>query len=137
MAFLQLPSLLTYTLALLNLMPQVPRQTVLPIPLGVYSTDVEHFNDYTLNRASPAPLPVPNSTKSFWLHPQSVVNPLADEGSDGYLVQDADVCIIGSGITGVSSAYHLSREIPGKKVVVLEAREFCSCSTYPNIFLEY
>ncbi|KAJ3560769.1 hypothetical protein NP233_g10617 [Leucocoprinus birnbaumii] len=52
-------------------------------------------------------LPVSNSTKSFWIDTSSA-NPLAREGSTGPLgfgSDDIDVCIIGSGITGVSTAF--------------------------------
>jgi glycine/D-amino acid oxidase-like deaminating enzyme len=51
------------------------------------------------------------------------------------LTEDADICIIGSGITGVSAAYHLAKQLEPKiagndvnlvrKVVILEARDFC------------
>ena len=119
---MQLPSFLSYALTILRLMSL----SEFPAPLNVYDTDVKNFNDYVSRNPAPAPLPVPNSTKSFWLHPQSEVNPLADEGSEGQLIQSADVCIIGSGITGVSAAYHFSRAIPDKRLVVLEAREFCT-----------
>lgn len=77
------------------------------------------------------PLPVPNSTHSFWINTPGA-NPLAKEGSEGPLTADADIAIIGSGITGISAAYHISRLLAetgdtGKplKVVVLEARDFC------------
>lgn len=83
-------------------------------------------------------LPVDNPTKSFWLTPGA--NPLAEAGSTGELTQEADICIIGSGITGVSTAWHLSNILPDHSntgllekgtekskpsIVVLEAREFC------------
>jgi hypothetical protein len=78
-------------------------------------------------------LPVSNPTKSFWVD-QPGVNPLAHEGSTGDLGfgdEDIDVCVIGSGITGISAVYHLqrmlSRDSIDKKIVVLEAREFCEC----------
>ncbi|EPQ56208.1 FAD dependent oxidoreductase [Gloeophyllum trabeum ATCC 11539] len=84
-----------------------------------------------------ADLPVPNPTKSFWLDSTPGVNPLAKEGSEGALTTDADVCIVGSGITGVSTAYHLSRLLQGStngplRVVILEARDFCSGATGRN-----
>ncbi|KAG6844794.1 hypothetical protein H0H87_003723 [Tephrocybe sp. NHM501043] len=77
-------------------------------------------------------LPVPNSTRSFWNTPES--NPLAREGSEGQLISDADVCIIGSGITGVSAAYHLAKNLEGTQlnVEILEARDFCSGATGRN-----
>lgn len=85
-------------------------------------------------RANGTPsLPVPNPTKSFWTHGSDDANPLAKEGSEGELTRDADVCIIGSGITGVSSAYHLAKTLERKttrteplKTVILEARDFCT-----------
>jgi hypothetical protein len=82
--------------------------------------------------ASPVGLPVPNPTRSFWID-APVANSLETEGG---LCPNVDICIIGSGITGVSAAYHLaglfalegddasSNRIP-IKAVILEAREFC------------
>ena len=79
----------------------------------------------------PASLPVPNPTRSFWIDTPNA-NPLAKRGSEGPLTRDSDVCIIGSGITGVSTAYHLSKELNDgdnitghTSVVMLEARDFC------------
>lgn len=71
-------------------------------------------------------LPVPNSTHSYWINTPGA-NPLADYGSTDDIPSEADVCIIGAGITGVSTAYHLSRaeETKGLKTVILEARDFC------------
>ncbi|KAG6827497.1 hypothetical protein H0H92_011550 [Tricholoma furcatifolium] len=80
-------------------------------------------------------LPVSNSTHSFWINTPGA-NPLAKEGSEGNLVDDADIVIIGSGITGVSAAYHLARNLNSggspSKVVILEARDFCSGATGRN-----
>ena len=99
----------------------------IPVPLDIFdnvraalATAIPH---------KPASLPVQNSTHSFWLHPSESVNPLAKEGSTGPLTDDADICIIGSGITGISAAYHLSKSEEPLKVVILEARDFCeSCA---------
>ncbi|KAK7451085.1 hypothetical protein VKT23_012761 [Stygiomarasmius scandens] len=82
----------------------------------------------------PPSLPIPNPSKSFWLE----ANPLANEGSEGPLTQDADICIIGSGITGISAAYHISKILAERqdemllKIAILEAREFCSGATGRN-----
>ncbi|RXW20482.1 hypothetical protein EST38_g5370 [Candolleomyces aberdarensis] len=87
--------------------------------------------------ARPVTLPVASPSKSFWLDSPGA-NPLAKVGSEGELTTDADVCIIGSGITGVSAAYHLARLLERKggeanrTVVILEARDFCSGATGRN-----
>jgi hypothetical protein len=76
--------------------------------------------------------PVSNATRSFWLNAAPGVNPLARAGSTGTLTSDADICIIGSGMTGVSVAYHLSKLLGNNatlrdapSIVILEARDFC------------
>ena len=85
----------------------------------------------------PPSLPVHNSTKSFWTHGSHDANPLARAGSEDELTEDADVCIVGSGITGVSTAYHLSKSLENEvardaplKAVILEARDFCACAPF-------
>ena len=82
--------------------------------------------------ASPVGLPVPNPTRSFWID-----TPVADSlETEGDLCTDVDICIIGSGITGVSAAYHLSNLFALEsdntssnrsptRAVILEARDFC------------
>ncbi|KAG1747870.1 FAD dependent oxidoreductase [Suillus paluster] len=88
----------------------------------------------------PAKLPSRNPTPSFWIDSSPDANPLAGEGSQDPLPSEADICIIGAGITGVGVAYHLiellnnaslSLEHP-LKVVILEARDFCSGATGRN-----
>ncbi|KLO12711.1 DAO-domain-containing protein [Schizopora paradoxa] len=112
-------------------------QAELPVPLNVYEKHWRLFVD-DASIKEPATLPVQNPTRSFWLHPTSE-NPLAKEGSQGALSKDADICIIGSGITGISAAYHLAKAVAGGsggtnplKVVILEARDFCSGATGRN-----
>ncbi|KAJ4464376.1 FAD dependent oxidoreductase [Lentinula aciculospora] len=87
-----------------------------------------------------ASLPAANATESFWIDTPGA-NVLANEGSQGPLTEDADICIIGSGMTGISAAYHLAQAVETinlkeshlqVKVVVLEAREFCSGATGRN-----
>ena len=98
--------------------------SAIPVPLNVY--DTAHAALCSLKVDEPASLPVPNPTRSFWLHPSKDVNPLAKEGSSGSLANDADLCIIGSGITGISAAYHISKAAQKPmKIVILEARDFC------------
>ncbi|KAK7685831.1 hypothetical protein QCA50_011177 [Cerrena zonata] len=88
-----------------------------------------------------AGLPVANSTRSFWFTDPNVL-PSPKHGSEGPLTDDADICIIGSGITGTSTAYHLAKSFSEGgfvkdlnrpvKAVILEAREFCSGATGRN-----
>ncbi|KAJ7099230.1 FAD dependent oxidoreductase-domain-containing protein [Mycena belliarum] len=100
------------------------------------------YEQSVLLTKQPASLPHPHPTHSFWTHSPGA-NPLAGEGSSGALTDDADVCIIGAGITGVSSAYHLANAVregtfpisAGEtklRAVVLEARDFCSGATGRN-----
>ncbi|KAI0351289.1 FAD dependent oxidoreductase [Trametes cingulata] len=117
--------------------------SALPVPLNVLAHQ-QAVLERPLDPARPpppAPLPVPNPTKSFWLDSAPDANPLAKEGSDGPLTHDADIAIIGSGITGVSAAYHLARILAERddadrttplKIVILEARDFCSGATGRN-----
>ncbi|TFK35815.1 FAD dependent oxidoreductase-domain-containing protein [Crucibulum laeve] len=100
-----------------------------------------------------ATLPVPNPTRAFWTDSSPDANPLAREGSTGELTEEADVCIVGSGITGVSAAWHLGRFLDERKdgkdrkkvkAVILEARDFCSGATgrngghlTPSVFLDF
>lgn len=94
------------------------------VPLSEGPQDQAAFTTPGSHRAS---LPVDNPTRSFWLDSPGA-NPLAEEGAHDPIPDDAqDVCIIGSGMTGVSVAYHLSKEVVETplKVVILEARKFC------------
>jgi glycine/D-amino acid oxidase-like deaminating enzyme len=68
-------------------------------------------------------------TQSFWL----TDNPLAREGANAALpTNELDVLIVGSGISGVSAAYHLASKAHGLKVAIFEARDFCSGATGRN-----
>ena len=103
---------------------------VLPVPLGAYTDQHDALSKQT-DRPNTTGLPTDNPTKSFW-QTEVLGYPASNEGSESALTSDADVCIIGSGITGVSAAYHLAKHFathgtPSKpiKAVILEAREFC------------
>ncbi|KAF2493076.1 FAD dependent oxidoreductase [Lophium mytilinum] len=75
-------------------------------------------------------LPVPNPTKSYWL---SEPHRLAKFRSTPDLPATCDVVIIGSGMAGITTAYHLlhSNNHP-PNVVILEARDLCSGATARN-----
>ncbi|KAL0069973.1 hypothetical protein AAF712_002870 [Marasmius tenuissimus] len=116
----------------------------LSVPLHVYGTSVDALSS---TPAPPASLPATNPTKSFWLDPED--NPLAKQGSTGPFASDeVDICIIGSGITGISTLWHLVNGLKSRTknttVMVLEARDFCSGATgrngghlLPNPFLGF
>lgn len=96
-----------------------------PVPLHQHAVEEERFASFWQESV---PLPFPNPTKSFWTHGEPNANPLAAEGSYGEFTADADIVIIGSGITGVGAAYHLGEMLPNGmdvKIVILEARDFC------------
>ena len=99
----------------------------LPVSLNEWENQQKIFS---IDHTKPAGLPCPNPTRSFWANSTPDANPLAREGSTGLLTTDADVCIIGSGITGVGVAYHLSQAVETSlrplRVVILEARDFCA-----------
>ena len=55
------------------------------------------------------------STASLWMTEQATPNLSAPLQND----EQTDVCVIGAGIAGLTTAYHLGRQ--GKKVIVLES----------------
>jgi monoamine oxidase len=59
-----------------------------------------------------------DSTPSFWLDQLPGRLPRPPLAAD----READVCIVGGGMTGLWTAYELRRAEPGLEVVVLEAR---------------
>ncbi|RPD57280.1 FAD dependent oxidoreductase [Lentinus tigrinus ALCF2SS1-7] len=114
--------------------------STLPLVLNAFAEEQAAL-ELPVQSVPAAALPVPNPTKSFWIDTPGA-NPLAKEGSEGALTHDADICIVGSGITGVSAAYHISRLLSeqgedgagakGLKITILEARDFCSGATGRN-----
>ncbi|KAJ6548117.1 FAD dependent oxidoreductase-domain-containing protein [Mycena vulgaris] len=103
---------------------------------------IPQIDQAVLSAYAPADLPHPNPTHSFWTHSPGA-NPFAGEGSTGALTDEADVCIIGAGMTGISAAYHLANAVEKDafpipegqtklRAVILEARDFCSGATGRN-----
>lgn len=68
---------------------------------------------------------------SYWLQ-QVRSDPLLDHRTTAHLPDDTDTVIIGSGITGTLAAREHLSIWPEKRVVILEAREFCSGATGRN-----
>lgn len=102
----------------------------LSVPLDQSAPHQAVLDAFSLSAPGADPgLPAPHPTRSLWL----TSNELASAGSTGPLTPDADVCIIGSGITGVGAAYHLAQAVKADEggtlgplsVVILEARDFC------------
>lgn len=87
------------------------------------------FSSLLVRASSPPSLPVPAPTRSYWLDDPPFPK-LCD--IQGELPAEADVVIIGSGITGAAVAKSLL-ELSGElRVVVCEARELCSGATGRN-----
>jgi hypothetical protein len=94
-----------------------------------HSEDVSHLCTALAAKASQDPgLPVPNPTTAYW---QSEAHELANHQS-ATLPATADIVIIGSGITGVSTAYHLLQQQPTLAISILEARSLTSGATGRN-----
>ena len=79
-------------------------------------------------------LPVPNSTASYW---RSEPHWLDEYRSTEDLPSQAEIVIIGTGIAGVSTAYHLldrkdDDDAPQPSILLLEARQLCSGATGRN-----
>jgi glycine/D-amino acid oxidase-like deaminating enzyme len=55
---------------------------------------------------------------NFWFETADLERQVINAPLKG--IHKADILIIGGGFTGLSSAYHLSREFPNKKIVLLE-----------------
>lgn len=71
-------------------------------------------------------LPLPSPCLSFWQQTTRSC-PLLHERTTDVLPENADVVIVGSGITGALTAYELLKaDNPPKSLVILEAREAVS-----------
>jgi predicted NAD/FAD-binding protein len=70
-------------------------------------------------------LPTPASSNSFWHSEPNEF--LIGHRTTEELPAEADIVIVGSGITGTSAARYLAEDerAKGKSVVLLEAREAC------------
>lgn len=74
--------------------------------------------------------PVPNPTLPYW---RSDLHDLDSLRTTEHLPEDCDILIIGAGLSGVSTAYHLLNDNPSPpSIVLLEAREICSGATGRN-----
>ena len=91
-------------------------------------SDDQVKRDIAARLAQDPGLPVASPTMSFWQDPE---HSFAHTRSPS-LPAEADVAIIGSGITAVSTAQHLLRLEPDLRIVMLEARSAISGATGRN-----
>ncbi|KIW18008.1 hypothetical protein PV08_02295 [Exophiala spinifera] len=78
----------------------------------------------------PLQLPVPNPIPSVWT---AQPHALDNHGSKATLPTECDIVIIGSGFSGVATAYHILKCYNNEpSIVLLEARELCSGATGRN-----
>lgn len=76
--------------------------------------------------------PVPNPSAPYWL---SEPHKLASFCSSATVPEQVDIAIIGTGIAGVLTAYHILKSYNGEKspsVMLLDARDACSGATGRN-----
>ncbi|PMD43301.1 FAD dependent oxidoreductase [Hyaloscypha variabilis F] len=74
--------------------------------------------------------PVSNSTTPYW---RTELHEIDSIRSSEDLPSECDVLIVGAGLSGVSTAYHLLDDNPSPpSIVLLEAREVCSGATGRN-----
>ncbi|KAI9287313.1 FAD dependent oxidoreductase-domain-containing protein [Umbelopsis sp. AD052] len=73
-------------------------------------------------------LPKANPTRSFWLNH----NPLESYRTTNELPTNADVVIVGLGLTGTGALFNLSRKHPHLNILALEARDPVSGATGRN-----
>ncbi|KAH9923353.1 FAD dependent oxidoreductase [Fomitopsis serialis] len=76
---------------------------------------------------TPPGIPVPNPTRPFWTVPASAIST-----HDEPFPYNADIVIVGSGITGTSVAYNILSNGSKARIVMLEARDVCSGATARN-----
>ncbi|KAF2093567.1 FAD dependent oxidoreductase [Rhizodiscina lignyota] len=75
-------------------------------------------------------LPVPSSTTPFW---RACPLPLDDHRSTKTLPEIVDIAIIGAGMSGACTAYHLLKNnTEPPSIVIFEARQACSGATGRN-----
>lgn len=76
--------------------------------------------------------PVDNATVPYW---RSELHSIDEYRSTKNLPSECDIAIIGAGMSGVATAYHITKSVGEAQcpsMVVLEARQVCSGATGRN-----
>nr|OQO27275.1 hypothetical protein B0A51_04911 [Rachicladosporium sp. CCFEE 5018] len=76
-------------------------------------------------------MPVPNPTTPYW---RTELHPIDEHRSTERLPKPCDIAIIGAGLSGVATAYHVIKKAGNSppSIVILEARQVCSGATGRN-----
>ncbi|KAH8743758.1 FAD dependent oxidoreductase [Diaporthe sp. PMI_573] len=83
------------------------------------------------NFSTPAPCPADyGEGKSYWIETYPI--DLGDECRTGPVPDEADVVVIGTGITAAGVLYNLAEKRPDLRIAVVEARGICSGATGRN-----
>lgn len=111
--------------------PDIGRVSNITLPYNQAALNVE---EYAFNSPNGERTGFPRQggqSLSYWLQ-QVRSDPLLDNRTTKTLPKETDTVIIGSGLSGTLTAKHLLETWPSRKVVILEAREFCSGATGRN-----
>ncbi|KAJ3837359.1 FAD dependent oxidoreductase-domain-containing protein [Lentinula raphanica] len=92
------------------------------------------LDEATVQRISQSPgLPQQEPTRSYWAEPSANIHRTGADADE--IPEEADIVIIGSGITGTSIARTMLKELEDEsdaQIIMLEAREVCSGATARN-----
>ncbi|KAK6412043.1 hypothetical protein LTR95_018022 [Oleoguttula sp. CCFEE 5521] len=98
---------------------------------GPYLGGVLRKDSWTVTTEQARVMPVPNPTTPYW---RTELHPIDEHRSTEQLPKQCDIAIIGAGLSGVATAYHLIKKSGSNppSIVLLEARQVCSGATGRN-----
>ncbi|KAL7905190.1 FAD dependent oxidoreductase [Trichoderma velutinum] len=95
--------------------------------------DIASNSDYEQSHTAnmTGPFPAPQSTTPFW---RTELDPIDELRTTDSLPAACDILIIGAGLSGASTAYHLVKDttVASASIVVVDARQVCSGATGRN-----
>lgn len=103
--------------------------TLISLPPCRVLTDADFIHDAVKLIKIPPGLPSKKPTAPTWQNPP---HPTVSNAQSKSLAPEADVVIIGSGITGIGAAHYLLHNNKHLKVIILEARTAVSGATGRN-----